>query len=345
MTVGQATQAAYKAGKAAGDYGDFQVWLDEKGLQDRSDTLKNRLAKEYERGHEAASGSQYSTDTHERHLAAHGLKYKGYIIREVEGGYSTSLDRESVFDSVEDAKAFLDSWNRKNPASDTYEVVENGKVVTKGSRDYARGFADMRKLRYPERSIEVRKVNNPKRNPESEADSAFESFHGTPPRETVIVEEQIHEHEHLWNCGRLIEMVIDTLTGKELHLTWEETEAPFLSCSEDGKQLYIEGGDQELDLASIGMDSDRWVKDRMVVGTFAAPRGKRNWNLTYRTKKDFDGFEEIDYQHWLGEPSKELPNPSAPLLEYDPISKKLYVSGGQYIITKPLFGTSPGIEN
>ena len=193
-----------------------------------------------------------------------------------------------------------------------------------------------------------------KKNPADAADSAFESFHGEPSSETVVIEDQIHEHEHLWTCGRLMQLCVVTLTGKYLELDWEgrpDGEIPYLACSEDGKQLYIEGGDQELDLTAIGMDSERWVKDRMVIGEFAskdiAPVGDEGspYNITYQGRKNFDNFQLIDYQHLLGEQSKELRNPAAPFLEYEPRNKKLYITGGQYIINKPLFGTSPGIEN
>jgi hypothetical protein len=187
-----------------------------------------------------------------------------------------------------------------------------------------------------------------RKNPATDAESAFESFHGEPSAETVVIEDELHEHEHLWTCGRLMELCVATLTGKYLELVWEDrkdADIPYLACSEDGAQLYIEGGDQELDLKAIGMDGDRWVKDRMVIGQFAPKEKGRAYNITYRTKKDFDNFEEIDYQHELGESSKELRNPAAPYLEYEPRNKKLYITGGQYIIKKPLFGTSPGIEN
>jgi len=188
----------------------------------------------------------------------------------------------------------------------------------------------------------------PHHNPAADADSAFESFHGEPSSETVIIEDEIHEHEHLWTCGRLMQICVNTQTGMYLELDWEgrpDGEIPYLACSEDGRQLYIEGGDQELDLEAISMDTERWLKDRMVIGEFAPKERGREYNITYRTKKDFDGFEEIDYQHELGESSKELRNPAAPFLEYEPRNKKLYITGGQYIIKKPMFGTSPGIEN
>lgn len=185
---------------------------------------------------------------------------------------------------------------------------------------------------------------NSKRNPADDSDAAFRSFHGADPTETVTVEEEIHEHEYLWTCGQLVDITIDTPTGLEVTLSFE-SDPPFLAASEDGTQLYIEGGDQAVDLKALKMDGDAWLKDRMVLGTFAPPHGARKWNLTYHARKDFDKFEPIDYQHDLGESSKGMKEPMRPLLEYDPRSQHLYISGGQYSIKRPLFGTSPGIEN
>jgi len=159
---------------------------------------------------------------------------------------------------------------------------------------------------------------------------------------------------------------------------------PYLCSSEDGKQIYIEAGSQEIDLAPLGMDGEEWVKDRMVLGIFAPPRCKkcqatiekiggelpkkcrecgqsfeidpetglpndkkaRGWNLEYQTEKKFDDFEPTQYQHDLGEPDEgQKDRKEPPYLEYEPRNKRLYVTGGNYIIRQPFFGMSPGIEN
>jgi hypothetical protein len=188
-----------------------------------------------------------------------------------------------------------------------------------------------------------------RRNPQSEADALYESFHGRPSTETIEITDEIHEHEHLATLGKLVEIFVETESSLLAHLQFDPTDPPWLASSEDGRQLYIEGGDQELDLAALKMDGDEWRKDRMVIGQFAEPerrdsrfpqRDKRKHNITYQTKKKFDDFEEVDYQHDLGEQTGVRP-----ILEYEPRNKRLLISGGNYRIEQPLFDMSPGIEN
>ena len=123
----------------------------------------------------------------------------------------------------------------------------------------------------------IREKEGGKRNPEAAADSLYESFHGRPPQEEVMVEEEFHEHDHLASIGMLDELVVDCLSGVEATLTFQPGEdQPYLASSEDGKQLYIVGGNQEIDLHQIKMDSDKWVKDRMILGQFAPPEPGSN---------------------------------------------------------------------
>ena len=54
-----------------------------------------------------------------------GYKYKGVMIRELnEGGFVTSLERESIFETFGDAKRFVDSYmnKRKNPSHFNYTL-------------------------------------------------------------------------------------------------------------------------------------------------------------------------------------------------------------------------------
>jgi len=62
--------------------------------------------------------------------------------------------------------------------------------------------------------------------------------------------------------------------------------------------------------------------------------------LYYETEKDFDKFEVIQYHHEVGEESGVLP-----ILAYDRLNKRMLFVGGDYHIEKPMFETSPGIEN
>lgn len=118
---------------------------------------------------------------------------------------------------------------------------------------------------------------------------------------------------------------------------------PALLCSnEAGTQLYIQGGDQSVDLKAIHM-SDVPVKDSMILG--------EAYFVSYFTTKDFDQHKPTIYEHELAEESdkrrKHLGQGSGmyPTVRYDTLNQKLYLDGGEYHITKPMFQTSPGIEN
>jgi len=104
-----------------------------------------------------------------------------------------------------------------------------------------------------------------------------------------------------------------------------------LTSNESGTQLYFVGGDQELDLAELKLD--KYIKDSMVIGDVT--------HIVYRTAKDFDKFEDIDYIHEFSEDS----NGPLPELIYDTMNCQLSLSGGCYRIEQPLMKTSPGIEN
>mgnify|MGYP001593857753 FL=1 len=116
--------------------------------------------------------------------------------------------------------------------------------------------------------------------------------------------------------GLLVEMKVATLTNLEATLRFDK-DAPNLCSSEDGRQLYIEGGDQELGLKALKMEGEKWLKDSMVIGVCI--------EVTYQTEKGFQNFKLTDYFHHLGEETG-----GQPFLLYDPNNKLLSISGGQY---------------
>ncbi len=222
-------------------------------------------------------------------------------------------------------------------------------------------------------------------NPENGAAHFFKKFHGRDSEEELVIETEIHEHEWLGVLGILAACVVDTPSGCRATIEFDAKDAPWLCSSEDGCQLYIEGGCQELNLKKLEMDGPEWYKERMVIGQFAPPeclkcgaeipkRGEefakkhcpncgrkfvdietadqtgqeadRSWNVGYQAEKDFDNFDEILYQHDLGSPAEgSTERKEAPVLEYDAVNKLLFIVGGQYKIKLPLLETSPGIEN
>jgi hypothetical protein len=175
----------------------------------------------------------------------------------------------------------------------------------------------------------------------------YEKFHGKKPEGETIVEEEIHEHEHLATLGVLVNFRVATLSGFDVLIGAEAVDAEgqdydetvahadtiFLAANEDGTQLHFRGGDQSLPLDKFKMgEGTDWYRDDMIVGIL--------YEITYRTKKKFDKFKLTDYYHKLGEETGDQP-----MLRYDPLSPDLYVSGGKYKIKMPLIGVSPGIEN
>jgi len=217
------------------------------------------------------------------------------------------------------------------------EAVEMIRATSPAKRsEYARGIWDMRRS---------------KGNPENLAAEAYKRFHGRPSTEEIVIEEQVHFHKNLATLGVLAACVFDTPLGDRVTLNFDSDDGhpvPWLCMSEDGVQLYIEGGDQSIELEAIGMEGDNWYKERMVLGTFSEPEPGRKWNLAYITEKNFDSFETIRYEHDLGEPDEGEPKNhrrEAPTLEFEPLNQKLFICGGQYKISLPLLETSPGIEN
>jgi len=108
-------RAAYLAGKKSGDTGLFHSWLSESGLADRSDTLISKLQKQYDAGFE---DSFSRGDMTERAASSvKGFTYKRMKVVPTDGGWKLTgrFDDGSVFDTPEDAKNFIDSWNKVNP--------------------------------------------------------------------------------------------------------------------------------------------------------------------------------------------------------------------------------------
>ena len=181
------------------------------------------------------------------------------------------------------------------------------------------------------------------RNPES-VDEEYEQsrkiaelFHGRPVKEEITVTESIREHDWLWRIGPLVKLKIRTLTKRNATLPFHQTEEGMvhLFCSPDGRQFYLRGGDQELDLKALDMGpGSDWYRDHMIIGEAT--------EITYRDKKKFHRFKLTEYYHKLGEETKK-----SRWLAYDAFANKMQIVGGQYRVeTEDLVdGMSPGIVN
>ncbi len=150
-----------------------------------------------------------------------------------------------------------------------------------------------------------------------EADRIYEEFHGRPSDEEIFAEEEIQMRENLGVLGRLVQIVCECVTGQAFKINFGED--VFLCASADGKQLYIVGGDQSLDLEAMGFSDEQRSKDKVFIGSAQ--------QVTYRTRKRFDDFAEIDYVHDFGEDGGTLP-----ALVYDRLNQVIEFAGGDYEI-------------
>lgn len=165
-----------------------------------------------------------------------------------------------------------------------------------------------------------------------------ELFHGRPVQETLTVEEEVKTHRWYVSLGPLIKLKIRPLTSRQivpLKFNTSEKDTVHLFTSPDGRQFYLRGGDQELDVAALGMGpKTKWYRDLMIIGEAR--------EITYRDRKKFHKFSLTDYFHKLGEVTNEKPS-----LIYNSLAQKLEIVGGQYEIEMNdlVEGMSPGIVN
>jgi hypothetical protein len=180
---------------------------------------------------------------------------------------------------------------------------------------YMRGWNEAKKRKYHE---------NPKKNGRNNpseyaaAVAASEEFHGTKAHEVLKIQTEIFEHDNLGDIGELVSIDIAAVNGGIVKLAGFEGARLARSPKGFPYQLFIEGGDQSVDLAEFGIED---AHEFEVLG-----RLKR---IKYYTVKHHLGKEggEANYFHKLGELSGKLPH-----VIYDTVNQLLSIAGGEYTI-------------
>ena len=208
------------------------------------------------------------------------------------------------------------------------------------------------------------KVTKRRSNPEAEAAVAYEQFTGFEPTQVTEIHSTVHVHSVTWSAGQLIGIIVIignrehaiisngwTYSGPQSDVLGKPSKSAqgwmlnprtsledltWLTCSEKGDQLFIQGGDQKLDVKGMGFEQAD-IHDHMIIGEIT-----RVW---YRARKTFEakGQEPVDFFHDFG---KEGSKGVLPVLIYKPRDPSLQIAGGRYTIAKPesqLGGVSPGI--
>lgn len=163
-------------------------------------------------------------------------------------------------------------------------------------------------------------------NPAGASADVFEEFHGHPPSEVVTVSKEIHFHSNLAALGELEFLKVWGIDGRG-H-TIEGFDGAILCTNEAKNQMFIEGGDQTVNLGDYGIKREHETE---TLGKIL--------ELGYYTNKDHLGDEggEAVYVHKLRYTNKDgrhvIVKPSRyPDLVYDVRNESLLISGGSYYI-------------
>jgi hypothetical protein len=200
----------------------------------------------------------------------------------------------------------------------------------RGGAETRRKPKPLRKLKPGERlvgsGVIARGGKNPRRKRNGEIEDAqkmFKKFHGR--KSTTIEEVQHRQKDRKTMAGLGVLMFLRTdLTqewnGKGVGLTFSEDDKVIVSSDPAGNQIYFLGGNQDVTgiLPKRGVDRN---KDFIDMGECDC--------IIYTADKDFDNFEEKDYQHEFGEETGERPR-----LMFDRLNQQLYLIGGAYEVKR-----------
>lgn len=272
--------------------------------------------------------------------AADLAKYKGYTISRTEGGeYFSSLDPASWFETKAGVQRSIDGYlkGRVNPSgSGPFAVIASGKRskwvekrfktetaaerFAEAKNRVKRSKRDGRDI-YPEAVYSVQRAN-----PAAASAEAFEEFHGFAPSEVVTVTKKVHYHKHLAAAGELIQLDVWGIDEQGHRI--KGFKGAFLAFNESKNQLFVEGGDQSVNLADFGIDSPHELE---TLG--------RLTDIGYHTKKTHLGSEggEAVYVHKFRSTNKNgkhvvVKIARYPDLIYDVRNEQLLFSGGSYEI-------------
>lgn len=154
-------------------------------------------------------------------------------------------------------------------------------------------------------------------NPKAAARAAFEEFHGTPATGAVVVEEELHYHEHLADVGELVKLEVLPAGDDSEGVVLEGFDGAWLAMNEEKTDLFVVGGDQSVDCGVFGLVPP--YKETEVLGEVEF--------IEYFTTKEHLGDEggTANFRHQFGEDGGELP-----VLLYKTIDRRLEFAGGDY---------------
>jgi hypothetical protein len=383
LSLSEASSAAMKAGRKAGDLSDFDSWLERKHLDTRSDGVISRIRDSYKRGIDKAEADEQNREflkqKHEqsRELArdrrdqARDARASGGRKTKVaaeSSGYASAPDEETIQRGFKQGKtlseilrgnpALRKRWKKRNPAAasalefvsmdgrsprypkggevhfwmgDDFYIADLKSAEFDQTKDAgALSSALVARLRKSHR-LHKQQRGTPYRvtgNPAAASAEVFEEFHGFKPSETITVTKKIHYHKHLAAAGKLTHLDVWGIDGTGHKISGFK--GAFLAFNESKNQLFVEGGDQRVNLEDFGIDPPHELE---TLG--------RLTDIGYQTNKTHLGDEggEAVYVHKFRAVNRNgkhviVKIARYPDLIYDVRNEQLLFSGGSYEILR-----------
>ena len=209
-----------------------------------------------------------------------------------------------------------------------------------GVSDWDAPIAEKRKYK----ATRKKRKNRGARNPIDSAQARYERFHGRPSGELIDIVTPMHEHTVVAGIGELRKLVVIAPEGRKVTIknfgVNQAGQGALLTMNEAATQLFIDGGDQSVNLEDFGILKPwrEWETLGQVTDVY------------YFTTKDHLGYDggTATYHHKFGGmgefivPStgrKVRKRSRLPDLIYDTRNRLLYFSGGGYTLP------DEGIEN
>jgi hypothetical protein len=299
-----------KAGRKAGDMSDFDSWLERKHLDTRSDDVISRVRDSYARGVDKAEADEQN---------------KEFLKQKREQARDARQERASAGRGRKAKAATEESPYRSAPSE---EAIQAGFKRGLTLNEILRGNPALRAWRKSNPAKFERWVKQSRRNPASAAAEVFEEFHGFEPSEVITVTKHVHHHEHLAAAGKLTHLDVWGVDGKGHQI--KGFKGALLAFNEQKNQLFVEGGDQSVNLDDFGI---RQAHEFETLGKVT--------DIGYATNKTHLGDEggEAVYVHKFrstNENGKHVVVRIArePDLIYDVRNEQLLFSGGSYEILR-----------
>lgn len=280
-------------------------------------------------------------------MAAAGRRKKNSAESDLSAGLNSLLSMSptgSALKAIEAQREKLqrkmtrENKRKKNPS--WRKTVKRTKKSLKrlGVSDWDAPIAQKRSFKQSRR----KNSRNP-RNPVATAREAYEAFHGRPSSELIDIVTPMHEHTVTAGIGDLKKLVVKSIDGRTVTIknfgANQQGIGALLTMNEARTQLFIDGGDQSVDLEAFGVLEPfrEWETLGQVKKVFYFTRkdhlGRDGGTATYH--HTFGGMVEVRL------PSGKIVRRRArlPDLIYDTRNKLLYFSGGGYTLP------DEGIEN